>query len=100
MHGNKAGTIVRAVYQGTNKKEGDDKSYYIFAPGGSKQYLTVKDQDKWHYEDEEKVLAAVASHEAKMNNLKNASPTSSKAPTSTRACSTRSGAHGNPRQLA
>ena len=74
VYGNKDGTIVRVVYEGTRKKEGDDKSYYIFAPGGSKQYLTFKDQDKWHYEDEEKVLAAVALHEAKMNNLKNASP--------------------------
>ena len=68
------GTIVRVVYEGTRKKEGDDKSYYIFHPGGSKQYLTVNDQDKWHFDDKDNVLAAVATHEAKMNYLKNASP--------------------------
>ena len=54
VYGNKDGTIVRAVYEGIRKKEGDDKAYYIFLPGGQKQYLTVNDQDKWHFEDEDK----------------------------------------------
>ena len=56
------------------KKEGDDRAYYIFTPSGGKQYLKPDDIDKWRFDDEEKVLAAVATHDAKMNNLKNSTP--------------------------
>ena len=74
VYGNKDGTIVRAVYEGTRSTASGSTAYYTFLPGGKKQYLTVKEEDKWHFEDEEKVLAAVALHDAKMNNLKNATP--------------------------
>ena len=74
VYGNKAGTIVRAVYKGTRSTASGSTAYYFFQPGGAKQYLTDKEEDKWHFEDEEKVLAAVALHEANMNNLKNATP--------------------------
>ena len=74
VYGNKDGTIVRAVYEGTRSTASGSTAYYTFLPGGKKQYLTVKEEDKWHFEDEDKVLAAVATHEAKMNNLKDSTP--------------------------
>ena len=40
----------------------------------NRHYLDFQDADNWHFDDEDKVLAAVATHEAKMNNLKNSSP--------------------------
>ena len=74
VYGNKDGTIVRAVYEGTRSTASGSTAYYTFLPGGKKQYLTVKEEDKWHFDDEDKVLAAVATHEAKMNNLKDSTP--------------------------
>ena len=55
VYGNKDGTIVRAVYEGTRSTASGSTAYYTFLPGGKKQYLTVKEEDKWHFEDEEKV---------------------------------------------
>ena len=66
LYGNDTGTIVRAVNEGTGK--GAEKSYRI------KKYLKSDDADNWVFMEEEAVLAAVAAHDEKMNNLKKSSP--------------------------
>ena len=77
LYGNKDGTIVRKVYEGTGKSKapGGGKVYFTWNPGGSsKKYLDSKDEDNWKFMDEDEVNAAVAEHEAKMAALKNSSP--------------------------
>ena len=72
LYGNKEGTIVRVVYEGTGK--GVEKSYFTKNPGGSKKYLKESDADNWIAMDEETVKERVAAHEAKMASLKGSSP--------------------------
>ena len=72
LYGNKEGTIVREVYEGTGK--GVEKSYFTKNPGGSKKYLKESDADNWIAMDEETVKERVAAHEAKMASLKGSSP--------------------------
>jgi len=77
LYGNKDGTIVREVYEGTGKggSPGAEKAYFTWNPGKtSKKYLKSEDSDNWKFMDEDEVLAAVADHEAKMAALKNSSP--------------------------
>ena len=51
------------------------KSYFTLNPGGtSKKYLKLEDADNWVFMDKEAVLAAVAAHDKKMENLKKSSP--------------------------
>ena len=69
---NEAGTIMRAVYEGTGK---GTEAYFTKNPGGtSKKYLKAEDEDMWVFKDEADVLAAVAEHDIKMENLKASSP--------------------------
>ena len=73
LYGNTAGTIVRPVYEGTGK--GAEKAYFTMNPGGtSRKYLKPDDADNWVFMDAADVLAAVAAHETKMENLKASSP--------------------------
>ena len=67
---NEAGTIMRAVYKGTKGTE----SYFTMNPGGTKKYLKAEDEDMWVFLDAADVLAAVAEHDIKMENLKASSP--------------------------
>ena len=68
----RAGTIVRAVYEGTGK---GTEAYFTMNPGGtSKKYLKADDADNWVKMEEADVLAAMAAHETKMDNLKSSSP--------------------------
>ena len=72
LYGNKAGTIVRAVYEGTGK---GTEAYFTMNPGGSsKKYLKADDENNWVKMEEADVLAAMAAHEIKMDNLKLSSP--------------------------
>ena len=70
LYGNDTGTIVRAVNEGTGK--GAEKSYFTY--NRIKKYLKSDDADNWVFMEEEAVLAAVAAHDEKMNNLKKSSP--------------------------
>ena len=72
LYGNKEGTIVREVYEGTGK--GVEKSYFTKNPGGGKKYLKDSDAANWVAMDEETVKERVAAHDAKMAALKNSSP--------------------------
>ena len=72
LYGNKEGTIVREVYEGTGK--GVEKSYFTKNPGGSKKYLKDSDAANWVAMDEDTVKERVAAHEDKMAALKNSSP--------------------------
>ena len=72
LYGNKEGTIVREVYEGTGK--GVEKSYFTKNPGGGKKYLKDSDAANWVAMDEDTVKERVAAHEAKMAALKNSSP--------------------------
>ena len=72
VYGNKAGTIVRAVYEGTGK---GTEAYFTMNPGGSsKKYLKAEDADNWVLKEQAEVLAEVAEHDIKMDNLKASSP--------------------------
>ena len=73
QYGNRAGTIMRAVYEGTGK--GAEKAYFTMNPGGtSKKYLKSTDDDNWVRKEAEDVLAALAAHETKMAAIKASSP--------------------------
>ena len=72
LYGNKEGTIVREVYEGTGK--GVEKSYFTKNPGGGKKYLKDSDAANWVAMDEDTVKERVAAHDAKMAALKNSSP--------------------------
>ena len=73
LFGNPTGTIVRPVYMGTGK--GVQKSYFTLNPGGtSRKYLKDAEADNWVFMDKEAVMAAVAAHDEKMDNLKKSSP--------------------------
>ena len=71
VFGNKAGTIKRAVHEGTGK---DSEAYFTLNPGGTKKYLKAEDADMWVRKEAAEVLAEVAAHDAKMAALKASSP--------------------------
>jgi len=51
------------------------EAYFTMNPGGtSKKYLKAEDADNWVFKEEADVLAAMAAHETKMDNLKSSSP--------------------------